>query len=282
MEDADAYRRDSRDHWNSAAAGWQAAGEALSRVTMPVSAWMIEALAPQPGHRLLELAAGTGEVGFLAAELIRPGGELICSDFSPGMLNAAQERATALGLEHVRFKQIDAESIDLDAASLDGVLCRWGYMLMADPNAALRETRRVLKPGGSVALAVWTTPDENGWNTLIGRELLRRGLLERPDPTEPGPFSWGEEGVVAAHLEEAGFVDFEVDTVDMTFAYPSVDAWWDATLQLSARVQEAVGGLEAAEVESIRAAVAEAAQQWTAEDGSVALPARSWVARAEA
>jgi SAM-dependent methyltransferase len=282
VDDADAYRRDSRDRWNTAAAGWSAAGEAMSRITMPVSAWMIEAIAPQPGHHVLELAAGTGEVGFLAAELIRPGGELICSDFSPGMLSAAQERATAMGLDNVRFKQIDAESIDLEAASLDSVLCRWGYMLMADPNAALRETRRVLKPGGSVALAVWTTPDENPWNTAIGRELVARGRLERPDPAEPGPFTWGEEGILAEHLEEAGFVDYEVEALAFAFTYPSAGAWWDATVQLSGRVSGALEGLEPAEVDEIRAATAQAAQPWTAEDGSVAIPARVWVARATA
>jgi len=282
VDDADAYRRESRDRWNAAADGWKATGEAMSRFTMPVSAWMIEAIASQPGHHVLELAAGTGEVGFLAAELILPGGELICSDFSPAMLSAAQERAAALDLGHVRFKQIDAESIDLDAASLDAVLCRWGYMLMADPNAALRETRRVLRPGGSVALAVWATADENPWNTLLGRELVRRGLLERPDPAEPGPFTWGEEGVLASHLEEAGFVDFEIDAVDFTFRFESAEAWWDAVAQMSSRVSGALRGLEPAEIAPIRASVAEAAQSHTAVDGAVALPARTWVARATA
>ena len=111
---------------------------------MPVSTWMVEAIQPQPGDTLLELAAGPGDTGFLAAELIAPGGTLITSDLAPEMLMVAQRRAKALGLENVRFKQIDAEtSIDIEAASLDGVLCRWGYMLMADPVTALVQTRRV-------------------------------------------------------------------------------------------------------------------------------------------
>src|SRR3712207_671036 len=134
---------------------------------MPVSVWMVEAINPQPGHTVLELAAGLGDTGFLAAELVAPGGTLICSDFSPEMLSAAQERAARLGIRNVRFRQIDAETaIDQPAASVDGVLCRWGYMLMADPDTALRETRRVLKRGARVALAVWASPQDNQWSRI--------------------------------------------------------------------------------------------------------------------
>src|SRR3954452_12965488 len=171
------YRQESRARWAESAKAWEAHAEQMRRATMPVSQWMIDAIGPQPGDSLLELAAGPGETGFLAAELIRPGGTLICSDVSPEMLSVAQRRAEELGLDNVRFKQIDADSsIDIEAASIDGVLCRWGYMLMADPNTALRETRRVLKPGGRVALAAWAAADDNPWVSILGRELTARGL----------------------------------------------------------------------------------------------------------
>ena len=88
------------------------------------------------------------------------------------MITVAQARAERLGITNVRFRQIDAESIDQPAASLDGVLCRWGYMLMADGEAALRETRRILRPGARVALAAWTGPGENPWASLPARELV--------------------------------------------------------------------------------------------------------------
>lgn len=141
------YRQENRRRWQTVAQGWEKHADAIRRDTMPVASWMIDAIAPQPGHTLLEIAAGTGDTGFLAAELIEPGGTLITSDLVPEMLSAAQRRAEALGVRNVRFRQIDAEVIDLPAASLDGVIGRWGYMLMADAEAALRDTRRVLKPG---------------------------------------------------------------------------------------------------------------------------------------
>jgi SAM-dependent methyltransferase len=280
---SDDHRQQSRVRWTRGAPGWGRRADQLRRATMPVSIWMVDALGPQPGDTLLELAAGPGDTGFLAAELIQPGGTLISSDFVPEMLTVAQERAAALGLSNVRFKQIDAEtSIDVEAASIDGVLCRWGYMLMAEPVTALQETRRVLKPGGRVALAAWDKPDENPWSSIPARELIRRGLEERPEPGAPGQFAWAEEGVIAERLEEAGFVDYEVAAVDFTVAYESLDDWWDGTRELSVRFDDAAAAMDAATRDEIRAAIAEAAAPFTGGGGEIALPARTWTAVAAA
>jgi SAM-dependent methyltransferase len=277
------HRQESRDRWARAARGWGSRADEMRRTTMPVSSWMVEAISPQPGHRLLELAAGPGDTGFLAAELVQPGGELITSDLVPEMLTVAQERAKAMGIDNVRFKQIDAEtSIDIEAASLDGVLCRWGYMLMAEPVTALQETRRVLKQGGRMALAAWTGPEENLWTALPARELIARGLEERPEPGAPGQFAWAPEGLIAERLEEAGFVDYEVATVDFEYRMGSLEDWWEGTRDLSMRFAAATAGMDDATKAEIQAALREAAAPFTADDGSLTIPARTWVAAATA
>ena len=278
----DDYRRESRARWARSARGWEARAEAMSRATMPVSAWLVDALAPQPEDDLLELAAGLGDTGFLAAELIEPGGTLICSDLVPEMLSAAQRRAERLGLRNVRFRQMDAETIDQPAASLDGVICRWGYMLLADPDAALLQTRRVLKPGGRLALAAWTSADDNRWSAQPIRELTARGLMEEPDASGPGQFAWAQEGAVAEHLEAAGFVEHRVDAVDFHMRYPSVAAWWDSQRDLSLRFGEAAAALDPDSTAEVQAALAEFAAPWTGDDGAIAVPARTWVAVAVA
>lgn len=276
-----AHRQESRARWAGSAPGWEAQADAMRRAAMPVSTWMVEAIAPQPGHDVLELAAGAGDTGFLAAELIRPGGTLICSDFVPEMLAVAQRRAQALGLTNVRFRQIDAEApLDLPAASLDGVLCRWGYMLLADPDAALRETRRVLRGGGRLALAAWTGPEENRWSADVVAALVERRLLEPADPDAPGQFAWAREGAIAEHLAAAGFVEHHVDRVAFVNRYESVAAWWDAQSQLSVRVREAAQAMDAAARTAVLADLAARAAPWTAPDGSLAIPARTWVATA--
>ena len=276
-------KQESRKRWGAAASAWEAHGEMLRRETMPVSTWMVEAIQPQPGDTLLELAAGPGDTGFLAAELIAPGGTLITSDLAPEMLMVAQRRAKALGLENVRFKQIDAEtSIDVEAASVDGVLCRWGYMLMADSETALRETRRVLRPGRRLALAAWAGPEDNPWSAIPGRELVRRGLVEPVAPGEPAQFAWAQEGLIAEQLEAAGFVEHEVGDVRFTHTYASLDDYWKTQSEMSGRMQTALAGVEPAVIEDIKASVGEQIGPYTRDDGSIELPARTWVAVAEA
>jgi SAM-dependent methyltransferase len=273
-------RQESRTRWGDVSGGWEARAEALRRTTMPVSAWMVEAIAPQPGHTVLELAAGPGDTGFLAAELIQPGGTLICSDFAPEMLAVAQRRAEALGITNVRFRQIDAESaIDQPAASLDGVLCRWGYMLMLDPEQALRETRRVLRPGGRVALAAWTGPEQNPWMEAPWAELARRGLVGEDDPHAPGgPFTWAREGVIADRLEAAGFVEHTIEPLEFPMRYAGADDWWDRGRDMSKRLTGATDALDRDTLADVRASLARTAERWTLEDGSLAVPACTWVA----
>ena len=249
---------------------------------MPVSSRMAELVAPKPGQAVLELAAGIGDVGFLVSPMLEPDGMLICSDFAPEMLTGAQERAKELGVVNARFRQIDAESIDLPAASLDGVLCRWGLMLMADPEAALRQCRRVLKPGGRLSLAAWQGPDVNPWSSVPQLELRRRGLAEAPDPDAPGQFAWARQEVIAETLQAAGFVDFELDSVAFAMVYDDADHWWQTQLDLSRSFADAVATAPPDAVAEVRAAIVAAAEDFAAADGTLAVPARTWVAGAVA
>ena len=279
----DDFRIKSRKRWDAQAGGWEAQRDALRTSTMPVSAWLIDALDPQPGQTLLELAAGTGDTGFLAAELVAPTGEVILSDFSVEMLATARRRAEELGVANVRFKQIDAEtSIDVPAASIDGVLCRWGFMLMAEPGVALSGARRVLKPGRRLALAAWAGPEDNRWSSLPTAELVARGLAEPLDPAEPGQFAWARDGAIAEHLEEAGFIEPHVEALDFTMDYASPEAWWEGQAGLSSRLATAIAAAPPDAIAEVKAAVIAAAASFGGPEGTVRIPARTWVASAEA
>ena len=279
----DDFRAASRKRWSEQAVGWEARRDQLRTAMMPVSEWMIDAIDPQPGQTVLELAAGTGDTGLLAAELIAPGGTLISSDFSAEMLATARRRAAELRIDNVRFKQIDAEtSIDLEAASIDGVLCRWGYMLLADPQTALRETRRVLRPGARMALAAWAEPDANLWSVLPNREMVEHGVVEPADPDAPNQFTWGRPGVVAEQIEAAGFGEHQVELLDFAIGYRDAADWWESQSQLSTFFRSALAGVGTDEVAAVRAAVERHAERFAQPDGTLRIPARTWVAWAVA
>ncbi|HEX5851744.1 MAG TPA: methyltransferase domain-containing protein [Solirubrobacteraceae bacterium] len=283
--DANAHRDASLENWEDAASGWVSQAELMREFGAPVSHWMLDAIAPQPGHRVLELAAGLGETAMLAAELVAPMGGVVISDQAEAMLAGARERAAALGVENVEFKVLNAEWIDLPVASVDAVICRWGYMLMADPAAALGETRRVLSSGGRVALAVWDKLDVNPWALLPTRELIERGLIPPPDPAAepaPGPFRLGSETRVRELLEEAGFADVHVEGLDLVRRHASFEELWDSTLDLSRNFHDAVLSRPAAEVEQIKLSLAERFAAYTSADGTLEMPGRTLVASASA
>jgi SAM-dependent methyltransferase len=268
--------------WDGMAAGWKATRENFQRAMEPVSQWLVEAIHPQPGHRVLELAAGLGDTGLLAAQLVAPGGSVLITDGSENMVAAAREHAEEVGATNVELRTMQAEWIDLPAASVDGVICRFGYMLLVDPEAALRETRRVLKPGGRVALAVWDDLDRNPWMKVLREALVARGVAPAPVPAGPGPFALGSQEAVAELLATAGFEDVEVEPMDLVVGEESLDAWWDQVMQTSITTAEVVRGLAPAEHYALRDLVDAGYAPYVREDGSVELPARALVAAAAA
>jgi SAM-dependent methyltransferase len=280
--DAEQHRAASHDQWEHSAEGWAAQRAAVQRAAMGVSTWMIDAIAPQPGQTVLELAAGPGDTGLMAAELVAPGGRLICSDFAEAMLDVARMRAAELGIENVDFRVLNAESLDLETGSVDAVLCRWGYMLMADPAAALRESRRVLRPGGRLALAAWDAPEHNPWISAAGNEVTRRGHAPARDPDAPGMFSFAPSGRITDLLEEAGFVDALVEAVDFTNTYDDADRWWSTLLDCGRPFAQLIEKIGPEEASSVRDAAAAQLAEYTQPDGRLVLPARTLVATASA
>jgi SAM-dependent methyltransferase len=208
------------------APGWERGRAYIWDVTRAVGERMLAVLDPKPGETVLELAAGTGETGFAAARMVGSDGRLLSTDFSPAMVDAARRRGAELGLENVDYRVLDAERMDLPDASVDGVLCRYGYMLMADPAAALAETRRVLKPGGRLSFAVVGAPDRNPWAAVPGRVLVELGHAPPPEPGAPGIFAMADEARTRELVTGAGFDSPRVEEVEVVWSFADDEELW--------------------------------------------------------
>jgi ubiquinone/menaquinone biosynthesis C-methylase UbiE len=231
---------------------------------------------PQPGQTILELAAGPGDLGLQAAERVGEEGRVISTDFAPEMVDLARRNGEARGLANVEYRVLDAERMELDSDGVDGVLCRWGYMLMADPAAALKETRRVLRDRCPLAFAVWRTPDRNPWAAVPGMTLVQRGHMPPPEPGAPGIFAMGEPDRVRELVTGAGFDEPELEEIAFEFRYADFDDAWDALIRLAGPLARAVKALPDDEREATRTAVMENLAPYRDEDGSYTAPAATW------
>jgi ubiquinone/menaquinone biosynthesis C-methylase UbiE len=197
-----------------------------------------------------------------------------------------------MGITNAEFKVLNAEWIDLPLASVDVVLCRWGYMLMADPGAALGESRRVLRPGGRLALAIWDTIEANPWALLPVLELSDRGLGPAPpqvaappqpgDPRMPGPFALGDAAIVRDLLDEAGFTGVRLDTVELVRRHRSFEQLWESQLDISRTFHDAVMSRSQGEIDEIEASLRARFAPFTRPSGELEVPGRTLVALAEA
>jgi SAM-dependent methyltransferase len=256
--EAEEYRRTSFEIWEAMAPGWEHWRAQLEEALSPVREWLIGELAPNPGETVLELGAGTGATGFAAAVILGQRGRLISSDFSPAMAEVARRRGTELGLRNVEYRVIDAERIELGDDSVDGVLCQSGFMLLADPAAALAEARRVLRSGGRLALSVWGAPERNPWASIGGRMLVERGHLPPPEPGAPGVFAMASEERTRSLLDDAGFTDVRTEEVPVHFAFRDVDDYLRWVMEVAGPFAIVVRGLPEDERHVVRARLEEA------------------------
>src|SRR3954471_4824702 len=211
--DLNEYREQSQETWDKMAAGWEKRREWMMRITAPANDWVAEKLAPEPGQTILDIAAGTGDLGFMVAERVGGEGRVISTDFAEDMVDVARRNGEGRGLGNVEYRVMDAERMDLEDDSVDGVVCRWGYMLMADPGAALKETRRVLRDGGRLSFAVWRTPDRNPWAAVPGMTLVQRGHMPPPEQGAPGIFALGDPDHIRDLVTGAGFGEPELEEI---------------------------------------------------------------------
>jgi SAM-dependent methyltransferase len=215
--DPEDFKRTTARQWQRAAAAWHHWSPTLRAWLGPVTEVLLDLARLGPGDRVLDVAAGTGEAALAAAARVGPDGTVLAIDIAANMLAYAEGAAFQRGLANLTTRVMDGEHLTLPDGAFDAALSRLGLSEFPDQRRALAELRRVLRPGGRVALAVWSTPANNPFLvTAVPR--IRRAP---PPPAQPGPFSLGGAGVLATLLREAGFADVDVQTVAAPLRLPS-------------------------------------------------------------
>jgi SAM-dependent methyltransferase len=267
VERPDELRAHLRGMWVAVAAGWERHAGYVDERGLGVTDAMLAAVRPQPGEFVLELACGPGGPGLAAAELVAPGGEVVLSDVVPEMTAIAAARIEALGVGNATTLELDLEHIDQPDASYDVVLCREGLMLVPDPARAASEIRRVLRPNGRTAIAVWGPRERNPWLGLVLDAVSAQAGRPFPPAGVPHPFSLGDAGQLEAVLVGAGLESVQISELPTPARARSFEQWLTHTLALAGPLAKVVGSMPDAARQALTARLREAVAPFTTSAG---------------
>ena len=211
--DPAAYKRTTREQWQTAAEPWYRWGPTLEDWLAQATELMLDVARIGPGNRVLDVAAGAGGQTIAAARRAGPEGAVLATDISGNILDFAARRALDEGLSNVATRVMDGEALEVVPGSFDAVISRVGFIYFPDQQAAFAGMRRALKPGGRLAGVVYSTPEANGFFSIPVSIIRRRAALPAPLPGQPGPFSFGAPGAIEAVYRDAGFTSVEVRRV---------------------------------------------------------------------
>jgi ubiquinone/menaquinone biosynthesis C-methylase UbiE len=220
--------------FDAVAAGYD---RAMARVSEPFVPDLLGACALGPGQRLLDVGTGTGLVAAAARTALGAAARVVGIDVSPAMLAEARARVAPLGVALVAG---DAESLPCRDGSFDAAAGHFVLVFLARPGVAVAELRRVLRPGGRVALTALARPEATAYGPVLealGRRAARpRELLRRL-------CSLGEPDRIAELLASAGFREVHVARVPHEVRWASFAEYWSAI--------EAGGGLAGQEYRAL-------------------------------
>src|SRR5690348_8193360 len=231
----------------------------LPRVFTPWARVLLELAPARPGERVLDVATGPGTVAREAAKLVGPAGEVVGVDISGAMLNVGRQWPPEPNAARIDYIEAPATSMPVADATFDVVYCQQGLQHMADPQAALREIMRALKPGGRLGVALWQ-------QSPFG--LFRQAVAELKLPDSgPQPSEFGRDaGQLARDLRAAGFENVNVQTRELVSilegGIPQAMQVAIAT-SAAARLQE----MPADQQDAVRAVIARAIEPLARPDG---------------
>jgi SAM-dependent methyltransferase len=244
--------------WRESAPYWEKHATTVSQLFAPISAVLIRAARIATGQQVLDVAGGTGEPSLEIAGVVAPLGRVVCTDAAAEMVAAAARRAAQLRITNIEFKQCAADSLPFADETFDAVVSRLGAMFFEEARSALGELLRVVRPGGSLALAVWGEPAANPFFHIVTDVMAAYVASPPEDPDAPGAFRFAERGKLAGLLARAGAVRVQEQVVDFHIEAALTPAeFWQLRSELSDSLRAKVARLTPAELTQVVEQVAE-------------------------
>jgi len=265
------YKTGQRQLWDTVAPGWKKWWPTQEQGAQPVSDRLVELAEIRPGYRVLDIGTGIGEPALTAAQRVGAAGHVVATDQAPQMLVIAQERALALGVQNVEFRDMDAEALEFPDRSFDAVLSRFSLMFLPDLATALARIWRMLRPNGKFATAVWDVASKVPLGSLAFG--LAQTLFQLPPPPPGTPSVFGlAEGKLEEALTQAGFTDVRTEMVPLVFAYQSAEAFTQYVRDVNAPLLAMLANQPAERQAEYWQRLAGAVHQYAAVDGSIQIP----------
>jgi len=266
--DPERFKAEQKRDWTAAAAGWKKWWPVFEKAAQHVSDRLVELAGVKSGSHVLDIATGIGEPSITAARRAAPG-RVLATDQSPGMLAVARDRAAALGLTNLDFRETDAEMLAIDESNFDAVVCRWGLMFMPDLVGALKKIRGRMKSGARFATAVWEKGDKVPMITLGVEQVRKLANLPPPPPNVLDPLRLADTAILEGALREAGFKDIAIERRQVVFDFDSTAAIVEFRRDVAAPFRALLERQTPEMRDRIIKAVTDAAQAFASPDGRV-------------
>jgi SAM-dependent methyltransferase len=259
--------------WTESAYYWEKHRSIIRNMFAPVTEALIKDAAITARGTVLDVATGPGEPALSIAELIGPEGKVVGTDPVAEMVEAARREGHRRGLLNATFEVAFAESLPFPANSFDAVVSRFGVMFFASPVDSVREWLRVLKPGGSIAMAVWHFAATNPFHYTVAQVVERYVDSPPPAPDSPDAFRFASPGKLQAVLSEAGVVAPSERLLRFSIeASISVENFWTLRSEMSETLRTKIAVLSKQQLAALKRDVIEALSAYSSDRG-ISFPA---------
>ncbi len=234
-----------RRRWNDQR--WAQAWPKREVLTDAVTAYVLEALAPVPGERVLDVGSGGGRTSVAVAAAVEPGGSVVGADISAPLVALATQRAAQAGASNVSFTVADVQTDPLPGGPFDAAVSQFGVMFFDEPVFAFRNIRAHLRPGGRLVFACWQPLERNQWcaATVLGAFVAPPPEPE-PGKSPVGPFTLGDPDHTRSVLDDAGFEAVERSSYEIEVEVPANSVVDDVQLRLFGVSEEDLADARAA------------------------------------